>query len=486
MPIPAPPLSEILALWPEILLSLTACALLLFDLITGRDRKAVLGWICFGVVVLTLLGTLQQPPQGGSIFGGMFLADGYAAFFKVLFLIAAALTVLISLRYLDDEGIHRGEYYALLLFATVGMMFMAGGGDFITIYLGLELMSLSTYVLVGFIRRDGASTEGAVKYFLMGAFTSGILLYGLALLYGLTGSTNLTAVAQGLAGLSLDNPALVLATILVVVGFGFKIAAVPFHMWAPDTYEGAPTSITAFMSSAVKAAALAGLARVFVVALFPSAEIWEALWWILAALSMILGNVVAIAQTSLKRMLAYSSISHAGYALIGVVAATQAREVGLAGALFYMFVYLFATMGTFSMVILLTHRGFRSDKIADFAGLGRSAPLAAFVYIIFFLSLAGIPPTAGFVGKLVVFRAAIESGYIVLAVIGVATSAIAAYYYFMVIKTMFMEEAVVQPQLSPSRSLALGLGIMVVATVLLGLFPAVVLNAVTESVKLLQ
>ena len=486
MPIPAPPLSEILALWPEILLSLGACALLLFDLLTSRDRKAVLGWICFGVVVVTLLGTLLQPPQGGSIFGGMFLADGYAAFFKVLFLVAAALTVLISLRYLDDEGIHRGEYYALVLFATVGMMFMAGGGDFITIYLGLELMSLSTYVLVGFIRRDGASTEGAVKYFLMGAFTSGILLYGLALLYGLTGSTNLAAVAQSLSGLSLDNPALVLATILVVVGFGFKIAAVPFHMWAPDTYEGAPTSITAFMSSAVKAAALAGLARVFVVALFPSAEIWEMLWWILAALSMILGNVVAIAQTSLKRMLAYSSISHAGYALIGVVAATQAREVGLAGALFYMFVYLFATMGTFSMVILLTHRGFRSDRIADFAGLGRTAPLAAFVYIIFFLSLAGIPPTAGFVGKLVVFRAAIESGYIVLAVIGVATSAIAAYYYFMVIKTMFMEEAVVQPQLSPSRPLAIGLGVMVVATVLLGLFPAVVLNAVTESVKLLQ
>ena len=486
MPIPAPPLSEILALWPEILLSLAACALLLFDLLTARDRKAVLGWICFGVVMLTLLGTLLQPPQGGSIFGGMFLADGYAAFFKVLFLIAAALTVLISLRYLDDEGIHRGEYYALVLFATVGMMFMAGGGDFITIYLGLELMSLSTYVLVGFIRRDGASTEGAVKYFLMGAFTSGILLYGLALLYGLTGTTNLAAVAQSLSGLSLDNPALVLATILVVVGFGFKIAAVPFHMWAPDTYEGAPTSITAFMSSSVKAAALAGLARVFVIALFPSAEIWEVLWWILAALSMILGNVVAIAQTSLKRMLAYSSISHAGYALIGVVAATQAREVGLAGALFYMFVYLFATMGTFSMVILLTHRGFRSDRIADFAGLGRTAPLAAFVYIIFFLSLAGIPPTAGFVGKLVVFRAAIESGYIVLAVIGVATSAIAAYYYFMVIKTMFMEEAVVQPQLSPSRPLAIGLGVMVVATVLLGLFPAVVLNAVTESVKLLQ
>ena len=239
MPIPAPPLSEILALWPEILLSLAACAMLVFDLLTDQARKAVLGWIAFGAVVVTLLGTVLYPPQGGSIFAGMFLADGYAAFFKVLFLIATALTVLISLRYLDDEGIHRGEYYALLLFATVGMMFMAGGGDFITIYLGLELMSLSTYVLVGFIRRDGASTEGAVKYFLMGAFTSGILLYGLALLYGLTGTTNLAAVAQSLSGLSLDNPALVLATILVVVGFGFKIAAVPFHMWAPDTYEGA-------------------------------------------------------------------------------------------------------------------------------------------------------------------------------------------------------------------------------------------------------
>jgi NADH-quinone oxidoreductase subunit N len=282
---------------------------------------------------------------------------------------------------------------------------------------------------------------------------------------------------------SLDNPALILATILLVAGFGFKVAAVPFHMWAPDAYEGAPTSITAYMSSAVKAAAFAGLARVFINALFPAAQHWQVLWWILAALSMILGNLVAISQTSLKRMLAYSSISHAGYALIGVVVAAQAKELGLASTLFYVFVYMFTTMGTFSMIILLTHRGFRGDHIADFTGLGRTHPLAALLYVVFFLSLAGIPPTAGFVGKLMIFRAAIESGCVVLAIIGVATSAIAAYYYFMVIKTMFMEQSAAQPELSTSRPLAVGLLLMVAVTILLGVFPNVVLKFAEASIK---
>jgi NADH-quinone oxidoreductase subunit N len=484
--IPAPPLRDVALLLPEILIAIAACVVLLVDIVTQRQHRQRLGWGCVGVVILTLLVMLLLPAGAGSIFAGMFVADSYTNFFRVLFLIAAALTVLISLRYLEDEETHYGEYYALLLFATVGMMFMAGGGDLITIYLGLELMSLSTYVLAGFIRRDVVSTEAAVKYFLMGAFTSGILLYGLALLYGLTGSTNLSAVAQSLGELPLDNPALILATILLVAGFGFKIAAVPFHMWAPDAYEGAPTSVTAYMSSAVKAAAFAGLARVFVIALFPAAQHWQVLWWVLAALTMVLGNVVAIAQTSLKRMLAYSSISHAGYALIGVIVASQAKNVlGLSSTLFYLMAYVFTTMGTFGMIILLTHRGFRGDHISDFTGLGRTHPLAALAYIVFFLSLAGIPPTAGFVGKLVIFRAAIESGFVVLAVIGVVTSAIAVYYYFMVIKTMFMEQPTAPTALSPSRPLAFGLLVMVAATLFLGLFPNVLLKFAEESIKAL-
>lgn len=483
MAIPTPPISDVLALWPEILTTVAACAVPVADVVTGRQHKRLLGWACFAATLVIFLLTLVIPAPDGAVFFGMFLIDGYTQFFRALFLLAAALTVLISLRYLDDEGAQHGEYYALMLFAVVGMMCMAGGGDLTTIYLGLELMSLSTYVLAGFLRRDVVSTEAAVKYFLMGAFTSGILLFGLALLYGLTGSTNLGSIAQKLASLSLDNLALTLAIIFVVVGFGFKVAAVPFHMWAPDAYEGAPTSITAFMSAAVKAAAFAGLGRVFVMGLFPAAPKWQVLLWILAALSMILGNVVAISQTSLKRMLAYSSISHAGYALIGIVAASGAKALGVWSALFYLFVYMFTTMGTFGMIILLTHRGFRGDKIADFAGLGRTHPLAAFIYIIFFLSLAGIPPTAGFVGKLVVFRAAIEAGFIVLAVIGVITSAIAAYYYFMVIKTMFMEESVSEQSLSPSRSLAFGLAVMVLATLLLGIFPNALLEFAIASVK---
>jgi NADH-quinone oxidoreductase subunit N len=480
--IPAPSARDLIALLPEILITVAACALLLADLVTRRQYRQWLGWGCIGATAFTLLVMLLLP-QSGSVLSGMFLADGYAAFFKVLFLLAVILTVLVSLRYLEDEGAHYGEYYALLLFATLGMMFMAGGGDLITIYLGLELMSLSTYVLAGFMRRDVASTEAALKYFLMGAFTSGILLYGLALIYGLTGSTNLGVVAQSLGAVSRDNPALLLGVILLVAGFGFKVAAVPFHMWVPDAYEGAPTSITAYMSSAVKAAAFAGLARVFLDALLPAAQHWQVLWWILAALSMILGNLVAIAQTSLKRMLAYSSISHAGYALIGVVAASQVRNLGLTSTLFYVFVYMFTTLGSFSMIILLTHRGFRGDHIADFTGLGRTHPLAALLYVVFFLSLAGIPPTAGFVGKLMIFRAAIESGFVVLAMIGVATSAIAAYYYFMVIKTMFMEQPTGQPALSSSRPLAVGLAIMVVATILLGVFPNVLLKFAETSIR---
>lgn len=486
MELPAPPLSDIIALWPEIILTAAGCLILLFDVVTNRQQKRLLGWATLWVVVGCLILMYFMPAPGTSIFSGMFLADGFATFFRALFLMATALTVLISLRYLDDESSQHGEYYALLLFAAVGMMCMAGGGDLITIYLGLELMSLSTYVLAGFIRRDVESTEAAVKYFLMGAFTSGILLYGLALLYGLTGTTSLEGVAQGLAGLSLDNPALILAVVFVVAGFGFKVAAVPFHMWAPDAYEGAPTSVTAYMSSAIKAAAFAGLARVFIMAMFPTAEHWATMWGVVAALTMILGNVVAIAQTSLKRMLAYSSISHAGYVLLGIIAATAdgMKEIGLSSAMFYVFVYTFTTMGTFSMIILLSHRGFKGDQISDFAGLQRTHPLQAMVYVVFFLSLAGIPPTAGFVGKLFVFRAAIEAGFVWLAVIGVLTSAIAAYYYFMVIKAMFMDERTAPaPELSTSRPLAVGLIVMVVATVFLGIFPNVLINFAEQAIQ---
>ncbi len=485
MAIPVPPMRELLALWPETLVTVAACGALVAEVVVPPARKRLIGWGCFWVLCATFVLLLLMPPQGGSLLSGMLLADGYSAFFKGLFLLATALTILISMRYLDDERSHHGEYYALLLFATIGMMFMASGGDVITIYLGLELMSLPTYALVGFIRRDVTSTEGALKYFLMGAFTSGILLYGLALLYGLTGTTNLGAMSQKLASLSLNDPALMLAVILVVTGFGFKIAAVPFHMWAPDAYEGAPTSITAFMSAAVKAAAFAGLLRVFVVGLAPAAQQWEVLWWVLAALSMVLGNVVALAQTSLKRMLAYSSIAHAGYALLGVVAALHAKGPGVSSVLFYLFAYVFTTMGAFSMIILLSRQGFRGDKIADFAGLGRTHPLPAFVFIVFFLSLAGIPPTAGFVGKMLVFRAAIEGGFVGLAVVGVVTSAIAAYYYFMVIKTMFMDAPVSVAPLSPSRPLTVGLALMVLATLLLGLFPNVVLQAI-DAARIVQ
>jgi NADH-quinone oxidoreductase subunit N len=417
-----------------------------------------------------------------TIFSGHYGVDNFAVFFKLVVVAVTALTILISLRYIIVEKINLAEYYSLILFASAGMIILAGGTDLITIYLGLELMSISIYVLAAFIKRDPKSIEAGLKYFLLGAFTSGIVLYGMALVYGMTGTTNLAQIASYLSTQAEPNFPLVLAMILLITGFGFKVSLVPFHMWVPDVYEGAPTSVTAYMAAGTKAAGFAALIRIFMVALPLLQAQWTVLLWLLAVLTMTVGNVVAIAQNSVKRMLAYSSIAHAGYALIGVVAAS---DIGMTGVLFYLVAYVFMNIGAFSMIILLCKEGDRGDMLEDFTGLARTHPYAAFAFVVFFMSFAGIPPTAGFVGKLYLFAAAIKSGYIWLAVIGVVNSAISVYYYFRVASVMYMREPEGERVVSPSPALHAALAVMVVATVLLGLWPGPFIDGARSAVAAL-
>ena len=475
-----PPLSDLKLISPELVLTVGLCLVLLADLFVPKPRKTLLGVLSLIVVLATLLACLPLLHTRGDAFGGMILLDSYAMFFKVVFLLVTGLTILISLRYIAVEEINLGEYYALLLFATLGMMIMAAGGDLISIYLGLELMSISTYVLCGFIKRDPKSVESSLKFFLAGAFTSGILLYGMALLYGLTGSTNLQAISRFLSGQNLSgSPVLMLAMIMLVAGFGFKIAAVPFHMWVPDVYEGAPTSVTAFLATGSKAAGFAAVLRVFFSGLGVLKPQWIVLLWVLSALTMILGNVVAVAQSNIKRMLAYSSVAHAGYVLMGFVVGTQR---GLSAVLFYTLVYVFMTLGAFSMVILICRKGHRGDQIEDFKGMGRSNPIAAFVFLLFLLSLGGIPPTAGFVGKLYLFAAAIEEKFYWLALIAVVTSAISIYYYFKVAMVMYMQGEGSAREISLSPALLSALGVMVLGTLVVGLYPGPFLEVARFSV----
>ena len=355
----------------------------------------------------------------------MVVQDNYSLFFKLIFLITAGLTILMSIRFLKLEGFEHGEYYVLLLFATVGMMLMASAADLIIIFLGLETFSLAIYVLAGFFRTQVKSNESSLKYFLLGAFSTGFLLYGIALIYGATGTTNLKGIYEFVRKIDLlTDPLLLIGMGLLIVGFGFKVASVPFHMWTPDVYEGAPTSVTAFMSVGAKAAGFAAFLRVFLYSLSSLQTDWVWILWVLAVLTMTLGNIVAIAQKNIKRMLAYSSIAHAGYILVAMVAAS---ELGTASVLYYLLAYAFMNLGAFGVVILYGRKGEENILIGDYSGMASKYPLLAAAMAIFMFSLAGIPPTAGFVGKFYIFSAAVKAGYIGLAIIGVLNSALSVY-----------------------------------------------------------
>lgn len=493
--------SQIRYITPEILLTL--CAFIVLGLSTVRDTGtrrwapmlSILSCVMTLVAVLSYpwsvgLDWLRAPESATSVFNGMFVLDAFAISFKVIFLVSAILTIMISHRYLEIERANAGEYYALMLFAVVGMMFMASAGDFIAIFVSLETMAISFYILVGFMKSNRKSNEAALKYFLLGSFSTGILLYGISLVYGMTGTTNLARIGMSGAAAAINSdqaPFFLLGVILITVGLGFKIAAVPFHMWAPDAYEGAPTPITAFLSTASKAAAFVVLVRVFATAFIQIGDRWAPLLALLAVASMSLGNIAAILQDNIKRMLAYSSISHAGYVLMGLIAvgvgtSGEARDFGLTSIILYLFIFLFVNIGAFALVVMLRRGHVVGDRLVDFAGLARRAPFAAFAMLIFMLSLAGIPATAGFVGKWYLFGAAIKADYTWLAVVAVVNSAISLYYYARVVVMMYVKEPADDARLAPSLGQRLAIAACITFTLVFGIYPEPIVSLAQRSI----
>ena len=465
---------------PEIVLTLGALLVLIADVLLPRGSKA-LAWVALLAIAATFASLVPFGATHVEVAHGLIAVDQFALFFKVVFLGAAALTILMSTRYLEVEGASPGEYYFLILCATLGMMIMAGGIDLITIFIGLETMAVSFYILAGFIKPNRRSNEAAVKYFLLGAFSLGILLYGMSLMYGLSGTTSLRTMATIFAGQESDRR-LLLAVILVIGGVGFKIAAVPFHMWAPDVYEGAPTPITAFLSVGSKAASFAMLLRIFLEGLPSMSPDWRILFEVIAIATMTVGNLAALTQTNLKRMLAYSSIAHAGYLLIGVVAGTPR---GVAAMLIYLLIYSFMQLGAFGVILMLRRRDAVGDELKDLSGLHVRHPFAAFAMLLFMLSLGGIPPTAGFMGKLWLFSAAIESGYVWLAVIGVLNSAISLYYYVRIVVFMYLKKETLGSEPTASPALTVALVVAVVATIALGIYPRLLFDVAQASAQTL-
>lgn len=477
---------------PMILLSLFALGILLIDLTIPPAWKWVnavtaglgLAFAAGGVFLIQRMLQVSGASFRPAVSNAMVI-DHFAIYFFYLFLGAAAVAILMSVHYLEVEHEHHGEYYSLILFSVVGMMCMAAGYDIVLIFIGLELMAISTYVLVGFLRRDRRSNEAALKYLLLGAFSSGVFAYGLSLLYGLSGSTNLAVIGTKLRGHAHD-PVAILALLTTATGLLFKIAAVPFHQWAPDAYEGAPTSITGFMSVAVKAAAWAMLLRILLWGLYPLRPVYVPLLVFVSVATMTGANLAALTQNNLKRLLAYSSIAHVGYMLLGLVAGNPnyANATGIKGILIYLLVYTFMNLGAFAVVTSLRHRNVVGDEIDDIAGLFFRAPTEAVLMLIFLLSLAGIPPLAGFYGKYFIFLSLIETGHYTLAALGVAYSVFGLYYYLRIANAMFMREALEKEPLPISLAMRGALGITALATVVIGVFPEHFIRAVNWSLGL--
>ncbi len=472
---------------PEITLTTFALLVLGLDLASKRLKDA-LAYVAMGGLILAIVVTALLFGSQGSLFSEMVTVDSFALYFKIIACLTAGLVILSSIAFMKTKTPYRGEFYSLLLLATLAISLLAGASDLVMIYLSLEFLSLTSYVLVGYLRGDPKSSEGGIKYFLYGAVTTAVMLYGISLLYGITGSTNLAEIRNALlfpASPAASTPWLILpAVIFMLAGFGFKISLVPFHQWAPDAYEGAPTPIAAFLSVGPKAAGFAVLIRVFLTAL-PTYQIdWVAILAGISLVSMTYGNLVAIQQTNIKRMLAYSSIAQVGYILLGVVAAGP-ETVGITGVLLFILAYLFTNLGAFVAVVAFSHVT-GSDEIADYAGLIRRAPFLATSLVVFFMSLAGIPPTGGFLGKLFVFGAAVQMGqniFYFLAAVGVLNSVISLYYYFNVVRQMFFLPPNEETTLRIPATLVLAVAVTMAMTLIMGLYPQPFINLATRSMQ---
>ncbi len=471
-----------LPLIPLIAVAVGAVVVLLAGVRVSDDDSEGLGWIALAFLGAALLFTLPLIGQSsGTAFAGAIAIDNYAAYFEIAVILTAAVTVLMSLEYAPDFGLAGAEYYSLLLFAALGMMLMAAASDLIVVFLGLETMSIAVYVLSGLMRQDPRSNEAAMKYFVLGAFSTGFLLYGIALVYGATATIKLAPIAAALAGAKSGNPLLLAGLGLLLVGFGFKVAAVPFHMWTPDVYEGAPTPVTAFMAVGIKLGAFAAFVRIFLVYFGAAATHWNQVLWVIAALTMTTGNLVALVQGNIKRMLAYSAIAHAGYVLVGMTAA--GAQAGSA-VLFYLLAYAFTNLGAFSVVAALERRGERRDAIADYRGLALTHPGLAALMVIFLLSLTGVPPLAGFVGKFYVFSAALNAGYVWLTIIAVLNSVVSAYYYLSVVVVMYMTEGEARPvAVQAQPGMVAALAVSLIGTVMIGIYPGPYMGAASSAFK---
>ncbi len=469
---------------PEIVITLSAVFILLLSAFRRRDDSGRLaGGVSLIGAGLALFFTFRLWNSEIDIFNGLYTIDNFGLFFKALVLVISFLVTLLSIRYVEREEMIRGEYYALMLFGILGMMIMVSSNHFITIFIGLEVMSIAIYVLCGLLIGNPRSAEASLKYFLLGAFATAFLLYGIALIYGTTGILDVREIARYVtSGTFLITPAFMAGMALLIVGFGFKTASVPFHMWTPDVYEGAPTSITAYMATGVKAAAFGAFLRVFYTALYPFLTEWSGMLWIIAVLTMTLGNITALMQNDIKRMLAYSSIAHAGYILI---AFTIGDRIFSASILYYLLVYTFMNIGAFAVVILLGRKEAPNTGIESYAGLATRHPMIALAMTVFLLSLAGIPPLAGFMGKFYVLSDAVKAGYYWLAVIGVLNSVVAVYYYLRVIMHMYFKEPegeIGRPDASPAYAVVIAVSIW--ALIHMGVFPRSFLMIARESVNI--
>ena len=464
---------------PEIALALCAMAILIFGVLRKQDATFLCTMLSLGALLLT--GVLVIGGQTGPGFGGQFTADAFSAFVKLLILSGSAFALLLSIDYNEREGLARFEYPVLVVLATTGMMVMASATNLMTLYLGLELQSLALYVLAAFARDTLRSSEAGLKYFVLGALASGLLLYGITLTYGFSGTMDFAQVARMLVAPAQASAGLVFGIVFILAGLAFKVSAVPFHMWTPDVYEGAPTPVTAFFGTAPKVAAMALILRVMIGPFGHLLPHWQLLIVLVSIASMLLGSLAAIGQTSIKRLMAYSSIGHMGYALIGLAAGTH---VGVRGVLVYLVVYVFMNLGTFACIIAMRRQGRSVEKISDLAGLARTDPGLALALAAFMFSMAGIPPLSGFFGKLYVFLAAVQAGLWTLAVIGVLTSVIGAYYYLRVVKIMYFDDA--QPAFDPrGASLSFVAAATGLFTVLFFIFPAPFVGAAEAAARVL-